>query len=1033
MDDQGQDLNHSAKDIHADGSGADFAQALNAKRGKLNLPPAGAKEQWEKLDEELVLKLNALIGKSTLEHKLDMYGDIIYSICRDTFGVKQPKTKTPPQKSRRQQQMESIRREKRKLKKRMKTASEFEKQGLLELWKDLKAKHNALSKVESARRRKSKKKKTQDRFFKDPFDFARKLFEQPKSGTLTVGKETLEQHLRETYSDSQREAPLEIQNLVWPAAPEGKFNNKPPTLDEVKNVVKKARAKSAPGPNGIPYLLYKKCPKVLEWLHKMIRSAWRNQKISDQWMRAEGVYIPKEQNSSSINQFRPISLLNVEGKIFFSVMAARLTKYLTENKYLDLSVQKGGIPGMPGCLEHATLIWDAIQKARTEKRDIDVVWLDLANAYGSVPHDMIQLALEMYHIPENIRTMLRKYFQGFSMRFSTKEYTTDWIDLEVGIAMGCAISPILFVLAMEVILKAAMKSSGPVNLGDGYQMPPLKAFMDDTTVLSTDEEETHQILKQLDELVASSRMRFKPKKSRSLSLRKGKVADSVKFMVANQTIPTVTEEPVKSLGRWYDDSLKDTQRGCETKQTAEEGLKKIDNCGLPGKYKVWCLQFMLIPKLLWPLLIYDICTSTVEAMEAKMNKYTRKWLGVPPGLTDVAFYCRQAMLKLPLKSIVEEYKVGKARLLSMLEESEDNIVRSVQPKLRTGKKWKVQEAVNNAKRNLSIKEIIGHTQTNRQGLGATKMQWWSKAKGKEKRDMIIQELKKEEDVKRVQKAVQQGQQGQWTTWDSALQRSLSWNDMWHMAPLRISFLLRSVYDLLPSNANLVKWGKSDDPACPLCQKKQTVEHVLSSCKVALAQGRYTWRHNQVLNVITDVVSEKTMIPNAPIAMTTFYKAGGKQVWPEIAMTTSTLPKGLLDGAVDWECTADLPEWRNYPDVISKTGMRPDIALHSDSSKQVILIELTVPYESRMEEAHIYKTEKYAGLASTLKKAGLRVKIFAIEVGARGFVGTSAYDLMKQLAISGKKRTRALKAMAEAAERSSSWIWSRRNQSELHKA
>ena len=247
LDDQGQDLNHSAKDIHADGSGADFVQALNAKRGKLNLPPAGAKEQWEKLDEELVLKLNALIGNSTLEHKLDTYGDIIYSICRDTYGVKQPKTKTPPQKSRRQQQMESIRREKRKLKKRMKTASEFEKQGLLELWKDLKAKHNALSKVESARRRKSKKKKTQDRFFKDPFDFARKLFEQPKSGTLTVGKETLEQHLRETYSDSQRKAPLEIQDLLRPALPEKLFNNKPRTLDKVKKVVGKARAKSTPG------------------------------------------------------------------------------------------------------------------------------------------------------------------------------------------------------------------------------------------------------------------------------------------------------------------------------------------------------------------------------------------------------------------------------------------------------------------------------------------------------------------------------------------------------------------------------------------------------------------------------------------------------------------------------------------------------------------------------------------------------------------------------------------------------------------
>ncbi|GFN96883.1 reverse transcriptase [Plakobranchus ocellatus] len=38
-----------------------------------------------------------------------------------------------------------------------------------------------------------------------------------------------------------------------------------------------------------------------------------------------------------------------------------------------------------------------------------------------------------------------------------------------------------------------------------------------------------------------------------------------------------------------------------------------------------------------------------------------------------------------------------------------------------------------------------------------------------------------------------------------------------MAPLRISFLIRFVYDLLPSNANLVRWGKKDDPTCPLCQ------------------------------------------------------------------------------------------------------------------------------------------------------------------------------------------------------------------------
>ena len=43
---QGQDLNHSAKDIHAVGSDEDFAQTLEARRQKLNLPRANETEEW---------------------------------------------------------------------------------------------------------------------------------------------------------------------------------------------------------------------------------------------------------------------------------------------------------------------------------------------------------------------------------------------------------------------------------------------------------------------------------------------------------------------------------------------------------------------------------------------------------------------------------------------------------------------------------------------------------------------------------------------------------------------------------------------------------------------------------------------------------------------------------------------------------------------------------------------------------------------------------------------------------------------------
>ena len=47
------------------------------------------------------------------------------------------------------------------------------------------------------------------------------------------------------------------------------------------------------------------------------------------------------------------------------------------------------------------------------------------------------------------------------------------------------------------------------------------------------------------------------------------------FTVASKQIPTISEEPVKSLGRWYDSSMKDTKRGQKTAELATEGLLAI--------------------------------------------------------------------------------------------------------------------------------------------------------------------------------------------------------------------------------------------------------------------------------------------------------------------------------------------------------------------------------------------------------------------------------------------------------------------------
>ena len=187
-------------------------------------------------------------------------------------------------------------------------------------------------------------------------------------------KEEIDHHLRNTYHDAAREEDLgPYRPLIDPPEPTMYFNNKEPSWKEVQEVVKAARASSAPGPSGVPYKVYKRCSKLLQQLWKILRVIWRRGKVAQQWRFVENVWIPKEENAKNIEQFRTISLLSVEGKIFFAILSRQLTEFLLRNKYIDTSVQKGGIPGVPGCLEHTGVVTQLIRDAREGKEDLAVL------------------------------------------------------------------------------------------------------------------------------------------------------------------------------------------------------------------------------------------------------------------------------------------------------------------------------------------------------------------------------------------------------------------------------------------------------------------------------------------------------------------------------------------------------------------------------------------------------------------------------------------------------------------------------------
>ena len=553
---------------------------------------------------------------------------------------------------------------------------------------------------------------------------------------------------------------------------------------------------------------------------------------------------------------------------------------------------------------------------------------------------------------------------------------------------------------------------------------PKKAFMDDVTLLTKDQNSMNNVLNRLDQLITWSRMKFKAKKSRSLTFVKGRQIEA-KFSIAGENMPTVKEDPVKSLGRWYAGTLSDRSRGIEIQKQAEDGLKAIDATKLPGKYKVWCLQFALYPRLGWPLLIYEVALSRVEIIEQKCSVYIRKWLGLPRITNSSALYRKSGSLHLPITSIVEIYKTEKVRTVMMLKEVRDTAMHDNAPEVKTGKKWKAEEEVEQAISALEHRDIVGATQCDRNGLGMKPFKPFSSMSRGERRSAVGNEIKSMESERRELHLIQCSQQGQMTRWvENVIERKIGWTEIWKWSTSRLSFLLRAAYDVLPSPVNLVRWKIQDDDKCR-CGKVGTMKHILSNCRLSL--DRYTWRHNEVLRIlyrelckiVDDINSGKKPQRSTSKQRIHFVKPGQQSYYKQ---KKKTVDDERWNGV--WEVSADLDGCRKAFPI--PTAKKPDIVIWCTENKTLHLAELTVPHEDNIDAAKDRKDERYAQLLDQCEEAGWSAEHFSIEVGCRGFVGHRMRQWLALIGLPNCKINKLIREIQETVEKASHWIWLKRN-------
>ena len=167
-------------------------------------------------------------------------------------------------------------------------------------------------------------------------------------------------------------------------------------------------------------------------------------------------HIPKtdQPSPSKVGDFRPIGLLNVEGKLLFSLISKSLEKHIiANNKFINTSVQKGCMEKVPGCWENISMVWGALKEARCNKLNVANIWLDIANAYGSIPHRLIFFALERYGVHEHWISLIKAYYSGIYSKSFSFSVPSSWYQHFKGIFAGCTLSIILFLAGINVIIR----------------------------------------------------------------------------------------------------------------------------------------------------------------------------------------------------------------------------------------------------------------------------------------------------------------------------------------------------------------------------------------------------------------------------------------------------------------------------------------------------------------------------------------------------------------------------------------------------
>ena len=227
-----------------------------------------------------------------------------------------------------------------------------------------------------------------------------------------------------------------------------------------------------------------------EYTEELYKKDLREQWLQD-WKRWGFVAVPKEGNAKECSNYCTIALISHASKVMLKILQAKLQQYVNCE---PPDVSSGFRKGRGTRNQIANIHW-IIKKVWEFQKNIYLCFIDHTKAFDCVDHNKLWKILKEMRIPDHLFWLLGNLYSGQEVIVRTGHGTTDWFQIEKGVRQACMLSPCLFNLYAEYIIRNAGMDEAQAGIKFTRRNINNLIYADNTTLMAESEELKRLLMK----------------------------------------------------------------------------------------------------------------------------------------------------------------------------------------------------------------------------------------------------------------------------------------------------------------------------------------------------------------------------------------------------------------------------------------------------------------------------------------------------------------------------------------------------------